>query len=392
MSKRDLCEVINKVMAKVPEDWPTLLARLNDLHGSVRFTAPEVMGQRWADLAVILEESIGEPEHGWQEEISAIVLGSADEVGYLAAEVVPEEEVQKMPARGPIAAGQALQVREGAAVPVAATTPGDLLRYALEQNADLDKLERLMDLQQRWQAEQARMKFTAAVAAFRAEAPVISKDGLVDYQPSGKPRVRYRHATLGNVLATIREPMSRHGLSHQWNTTQENKGITITCRVTHAAGHYEETSLCAGPDTSGGKNPIQQVASTVTYLQRYTLLSLLGLATGDQDDDGRASTAGDAQGQQRQQQREPQPAAKPRPPEADANAEAQARVAKVERAFRRWGVLLVDLEKKLGPAERWGDEQYKQLNVWRLAFGNAPASSWPELARTTFDLEPGAMG
>jgi hypothetical protein len=44
--------------------------------------------------------------------------------------------------------------------------------------------------------------------------------------------------------------------------------------------------LTSGPDTSGSKNPIQALGSAVSYLQRYTLLSLAGLATEDQDDDG----------------------------------------------------------------------------------------------------------
>jgi hypothetical protein len=52
-------------------------------------------------------------------------------------------------------------------------------------------------------------------------------------------------------------------------------------------GHSERTPLEASPDASGGKNGIQAVGSTVTYLQRYTLLSATGMAVQDQDDDGR---------------------------------------------------------------------------------------------------------
>ena len=50
-------------------------------------------------------------------------------------------------------------------------------------------------------------------------------------------------------------------------------------------GHSESTVLEAAPDSSGKKNAIQQVASTVTYLQRYTLLAACGLATKDMEDD-----------------------------------------------------------------------------------------------------------
>jgi hypothetical protein len=44
-------------------------------------------------------------------------------------------------------------------------------------------------------------------------------------------------------------------------------------------------------DATGNKNPVQQIGSTVTYLQRYTLLAATGLATSDSDDDGRGGAA-----------------------------------------------------------------------------------------------------
>jgi hypothetical protein len=56
-------------------------------------------------------------------------------------------------------------------------------------------------------------------------------------------------------------------------------------------GHSESTSLTAAPDTSGSKNSIQAVGSTITYLERYTLLALTGLAAQGQDDDGQAMEA-----------------------------------------------------------------------------------------------------
>ena len=74
-----------------------------------------------------------------------------------------------------------------------------------------------------------------------------------------------------------------------WSTGQTDGSVTVTCHITHEAGHRESVTLSGPPDDSGKKNKIQQVGSTVTYLQRYTLLSSLGLATADQDDDGVAA-------------------------------------------------------------------------------------------------------
>jgi hypothetical protein len=65
--------------------------------------------------------------------------------------------------------------------------------------------------------------------------------------------------------------------------------VKVTCKLTHKQGHSEEVTLEAPLDTSGGKNNIQAMGSSVSYLERYTLLAITGLATKEQDDDG-AST------------------------------------------------------------------------------------------------------
>jgi len=79
--------------------------------------------------------------------------------------------------------------------------------------------------------------------------------------------------------------MSECGLSHSWRMDQDD-GIKVTCCVTHEMGHQECTSLKGAPDTSGSKNSIQAIGSTVKYLERYTLYAILGLASKEQDDDG----------------------------------------------------------------------------------------------------------
>ena len=88
--------------------------------------------------------------------------------------------------------------------------------------------------------------------------------------------------------------MARHGLSYHWNVKQGSGPIMVECIVTHAAGHSERIEMSAPADASGKKNPIQQIASAVSYLQRYTLLAITGMSTKGMDDDGR--DAGDDDG------------------------------------------------------------------------------------------------
>lgn len=168
-------------------------------------------------------------------------------------------------------------------------TPMALIQVAMESGADLDRLERLMEMQMRWEESAARKAFNKAVADLKKESIVIVKDALVDFQTT-KGRTRYRHETLGNVLSQVTEAMSRYGLSHSWDISQQGGNISVTCVLSHELGHSKPTSMSAPADNSGGKNQIQQIGSAVTYLQRYTLKAALGLAS--QDYDGRDPAPG----------------------------------------------------------------------------------------------------
>lgn len=166
------------------------------------------------------------------------------------------------------------------------TTPDDLLSLALSQGADLDRLERLMNLKREYEKDEARKAFAVAMAAFKAEQITIQKDKLVDHRGG-----RYHHATLGNVVAIVSEALGRHGLYHAWAIKQEPDGVHVKCTLTHQLGHSESVAMWGPPDNSGSKNLIQQIASTVTYLERYTLMAITGVAASDQDDDA-GTTAG----------------------------------------------------------------------------------------------------
>lgn len=169
-------------------------------------------------------------------------------------------------------------------------TPADLLQMAVAGGADLDKLEKLMALQERWEANEAKKAFVAAMVEFKKTPMVIGKNKHVSFQTS-KGRTEYDHAELVDCTDVIVPNLAKHGLSHEWSIRQDGPRITVSCTITHELGHSKTVEMSAGPDDSGGKNSIQAVASTNTYLQRYTLLAACGLATGGTDDDGQAGGA-----------------------------------------------------------------------------------------------------
>jgi len=161
--------------------------------------------------------------------------------------------------------------------PVATITPDNLLSIAVEKGADIDKLEKLMDLKERNDAAMAKKDFDAAMSGFQADLLPIVKT---------KQAHNSKYADIDDIAKSIRPLAEKFGLSYRFEQKQENANITVTCIVSHLSGHSESAEFTAPADTSGGKNAIQSLASTVTYLRRYTLTGALGITTGDDDNDG----------------------------------------------------------------------------------------------------------
>jgi hypothetical protein len=175
--------------------------------------------------------------------------------------------------------------REPTALPVA-ITPMQMLSAAVARGTDTAQLEKLLDLQERWEQGEARRAFNVAFSAFKAEAVVIVKSTTVTDGPlKGK-----KHANLHDVVIATTPKLSAHGLAISWKLSRDEKDwMEVTCTLRHIAGHSESVSMGAAPDTGPGRNAIQARGSAKSYLERYTATAILGLAATDQDDDGTRS-------------------------------------------------------------------------------------------------------
>lgn len=167
------------------------------------------------------------------------------------------------------------QIEPQALAPV---TPMDMLNRAVQSGAGLDMVEKLMNLQDRWEQSNARKAFDAAIAGAKAKIPAIERNA------TGHNDKRY--ADFSAIARVVDPVLSEFGLSYRFRTTQTDR-IAVTCILSHKDGHSEETTLAGPADTSGNKNAIQAIGSTLTYLQRYSLVQMLGLAAA-RDDDGKA--------------------------------------------------------------------------------------------------------
>lgn len=165
---------------------------------------------------------------------------------------------------------------------VESSSPMAMIQAAVSAGRGIDEISKLMDLEDRWNAREAKKAFIEAMGRFQRECPVIK---------TMKTGHNYKYAPLGDIIAQVKGLLSDCGLSYRFEQVQDAAGITVTCIITHVLGHEERLSMSGNADTSGSKNAVQSIGSTVTYLRRYTLTGALGIVTADEDSDGRVDAA-----------------------------------------------------------------------------------------------------
>lgn len=151
---------------------------------------------------------------------------------------------------------------------------------------NMEQLQQIMQMHERFEERQSEKAFIQAMSEFKRNPPKIVKDKTVGYTNRDGEFVGYSHASLAAVCDAAIAGLATVGISHRWDVEQQGNQVTVICVLTHAAGHSTRTPITAPTDTSGKKNAIQSIASSISYLERYTLLAATGLATEEQDDDG----------------------------------------------------------------------------------------------------------
>jgi hypothetical protein len=162
-------------------------------------------------------------------------------------------------------------------------TPMMLIERASASGASIEQMQQLFELKLRVEADEARKAFNQAFNGFKAEAIEVVKNTVVKDGPlKGK-----RYVDLFGVVRAVTPSLAKHGLSHSWKLTKDDSAwMEVTCALRHVQGHSEIVSMGSAPDVGPERNAIQARASAISYLERYTLLAITGLASGEMDDDG----------------------------------------------------------------------------------------------------------
>lgn len=152
---------------------------------------------------------------------------------------------------------------------------------ALNPDVDVSKMEKLLDMQERILKENRRIAFHDAMAKLQSDLPVITERGEITH--SGKLISKY--AKFEDINNAIRPHLRDHGFSVTFRSAFPEGMLEVTGIISHREGHCEETTMRLPFDTSGSKNNVQAIGSSVSYGKRYVLCMLLNISTGGEDDD-----------------------------------------------------------------------------------------------------------
>jgi hypothetical protein len=121
--------------------------------------------------------------------------------------------------------------------------------------------------------EHATPELFGAISKAQAEVENATKG-------STNPHFKSKYADLAEVLNTVRPTFAKHGLSLLQSTAFEGSLVSVTTVVAHeSGGHVSSVASCVP-----AKSDAQGIGAATTYLRRYGLAAMTGVA--QEDDDG----------------------------------------------------------------------------------------------------------
>jgi hypothetical protein len=165
-----------------------------------------------------------------------------------------------------------------------------IARAAADPNVDIDKLERLLAMQERVMGREAETAFNVAMNAAQAEMRPISAN-------ASNPQTKSRYASFDKLDKALRPIYTQHGFSLSFDEGDSPKPehVRVICYVAHTAGHtrtYHRDMPADGKGAKGGDAMTKTHAAGAagSYGARYLLKGIFNVAVGDDDNDGNGAT------------------------------------------------------------------------------------------------------
>ena len=161
-------------------------------------------------------------------------------------------------------------------------------RAASNPNVDIDKMERLLQMQERIMAKNAAALFNDAMGQAQSEMRQVSTD-------STNPQTRSKYASYSAIDKSLRPIYTKHGFSLSFDTGRDAPAETVRvlCYVSNS-GYTRTYTVDMPADGKGAKGgdvmtKTHAVGAAMQYGMRYLIKLIFNIAIGD-DDDGNAAT------------------------------------------------------------------------------------------------------
>lgn len=154
-------------------------------------------------------------------------------------------------------------------------------RVATNPDADIEKLEKMLDMQERILDRNAEQAFNAAMAKMQGDLPRVARTA------KGQSS---RYAPLEDINNRVMPVLQANGFAVTFSVKQLEKEIRVVTKLIHRDGHSESTEISLPHDTSGNKNNVQAVGSSISYGKRYGICAILNISTGDDTDGQHANS------------------------------------------------------------------------------------------------------
>lgn len=204
---------------------------------------------------------------------------------------------------------------------------------------DPQTLREVFELQREYDRERAKRLFAEAKVALKRDLPtILPHDKPVEF--NGK--VQYTHTTLAAVFRAAIPHLTNYGFDLSWSAgTLESGRVAVTTKLLHIGGHEESFTLESDPDKSGHKNDPQSIGSTMSFLERYGALAILGIVTEDMGEEFHGR------------------------PEPDPDSVSTKRNLSAARWVVKQGLRRPDAEAELGRSvAEWTHSDLDRLKLW----------------------------
>lgn len=160
-----------------------------------------------------------------------------------------------------------------------------IARAAADPQVDIDKMERLLAMQERVMERNAEAAFNEAMRAAQADMRQVATD-------ANNPQTRSRYATYAAIDAALRPVYTQHGFSISFGTGDAPEGyVRVLAYVSHVGGHTRQYKADMPADGKGAKGgdvmtKTHAFGAGTSYGMRYLLKMIFNVAVGEYDLDG----------------------------------------------------------------------------------------------------------